>query len=60
MNKGEGNQKTQDDPWEDLILSILSVNSFPLERTYALANGLRNQGLFDPRPLANSTYQSFS
>lgn len=45
-------QPVPDDAWLDLIISILSVNNFPIEKTYAIANGLRDQGLFDPRQLA--------
>jgi hypothetical protein len=37
-----------DDPWEDLVISILSVNQYSLERTYRSIDGLRKEGLFDP------------
>lgn len=40
-----------DDPWQDLVVSILSVNQYPLERTYQSIEGLRDQGLFDPENL---------
>jgi hypothetical protein len=40
-----------DDPWEDLVVSILSVNQFSLERTYRCLDGLRDQGLLDPSEL---------
>lgn len=40
-----------DNPWEDLVLSILSVNQYSLERTYESIEGLREQGLFDPQRL---------
>jgi hypothetical protein len=40
-----------DNPWEDLVISILSVNQYSLERTYQSVEGLRNKGLFDPRRL---------
>jgi len=40
-----------DNPWEDLVISILSVNQYSLERTYQSLEGLRNEGLFDPRRL---------
>jgi hypothetical protein len=39
------------DPWEDLVISILSVNQYSLERTYRCLEGLREQGLFDPNKL---------
>lgn len=37
-----------DDAWEDLVISILSVNQYSLERTYRSVDGFRKQGLFDP------------
>jgi len=40
-----------DNPWEDLIVSILSVNQYSLERTYRCLEGLREQGLSDPNKL---------
>ena len=39
--------------WEDLILSILSVNHYSLEKTFALAGALRREGILDPANLAN-------
>ena len=35
-------------PWEDLVISILSVNNYSLERTYQSIEGLRSEGLTDP------------
>lgn len=51
------NQKTKsdDDPWSDLVVSILSVNSFPVERTYALLDRLRAEKLTDPENLSQQT-----
>jgi hypothetical protein len=40
-----------DNPWEDLVVSILSVNQYSLERTYPCLAGLREQGLLDPNRL---------
>ena len=40
-----------DDPWEDLVISILSVNNWSLEQTYRSIGGLRKEGLVDPRSL---------
>jgi hypothetical protein len=37
-----------DDPWEDLVVSLLSVNHHSVERTYKSIEGLRQQGLCDP------------
>jgi endonuclease III-like uncharacterized protein len=38
--------------WEDLILAILSVNRYSLEKTYSTLESLRREGLFDPQQLA--------
>jgi hypothetical protein len=40
-----------DDPWEDLVVSLLSVNQYSLERTYRSIEGLREQGLSNPTNL---------
>ena len=40
------------DVWEDLILAILSVNNYSLEKSYAAMGSLRREGLFDPKKLA--------
>jgi hypothetical protein len=44
-------RKRVDNPWEDLVVSILSVNQYSLERTYLSIEGLRREGLFDPQHL---------
>jgi len=44
---------TNDDPWEDLVVSLLSVNQYSLEKTYEHIDGLRKQGLFSPKNLAS-------
>lgn len=46
------NTPSTDDPWQDLVVAILAVNRYSLERTYTFAQGLRKQGLFDPHNLA--------
>jgi hypothetical protein len=43
----------KDDPWEDLVVSILSVNQYSLEHTYQALEGLRTEGLSDPSNLAH-------
>jgi len=40
-----------DDVWEDLVVSILSVNQYSLERTYSCIDGLRQQGITNPENL---------
>jgi len=37
--------------WEDLVLAILSVNTYPLEKTYLAVETLRREGIFDPQNL---------
>jgi hypothetical protein len=34
--------------WEDLVVAILSVNQYSLERTYGALPGLREQKVIDP------------
>jgi hypothetical protein len=41
------------DVWEALILAILSVNSYSVEKTRAIAKSLRREGLFDPGKIAD-------
>ena len=41
-----------DDPWEDLIISILAVNQYSLEKTYPILDRLRKSGLTSPHNLA--------
>jgi len=40
-----------EDAWEDLVVSILSVNNYSLEQAYRLLPGLREQGLSYPSNL---------
>jgi|ERR1039458_7073655 endonuclease III-like uncharacterized protein len=49
--KEPSNKPAIDDPWEDLVISLLSVNQYSLEHTYRSLDGLREQGLFDPKNL---------
>ena len=39
------------DPWEDLVISILSVNQYSLEHTFRSIDGLRKEALSDPHCL---------
>jgi hypothetical protein len=41
-----------DSPWEDLVISILAVNQYSLERTYVFLGALREQKVTDPTSLA--------
>jgi len=38
--------------WDDLVVSILSVNQYSVERTYPLLHSLREQKVTDPAILA--------
>jgi hypothetical protein len=46
---------TSDNLREDLVLSLLAVNQYSLEKTYSSLNGLRNEGLFEPENLMTWT-----
>lgn len=38
--------------WEDLVLAVLSVNQYSLEKTYSSYASLKERGLFEPEYLA--------
>lgn len=42
-----------DSPWDDLVVSVLSVNQYSLERTYPLLHGLQEQRVTEPLSLAH-------
>jgi hypothetical protein len=44
-----------DNPLDDLIAAMLSVNSYSLQKTFLLVETLRRQGLFHPQNLARWT-----
>lgn len=48
----ESQSLRRDDAWIDLVVSVLSVNNWPLERTYRLMEGLTGNGLANPSNLA--------
>ena len=39
--------------WEELILSMLAVSSYPLDRALAVQDRLRSEGIFVPQNLAH-------
>ena len=47
----------KDNPWEDLILAILSVNNYSLEKTYSAVQTLHREGLFSPENLVRWTFK---
>ena len=50
----------RDDLWEDLVLAILSVNRYSLEKTYSHVESLRREGLFDPNTLAKKSVEDIA
>jgi len=52
MSESSSRANALDYPWDDLVVSILSVNQYSLERTYGLLQGLRDQKVTDPSSLA--------
>ena len=40
-------------PWADLVMAMLSVNNYSLEKTFCLFEGLREKRFFDPEFLAS-------
>src|SRR5687767_14516591 len=46
--------ESTDDPWQDLILSMLAVNGYSLEKAFGLADKFREQDLFDPKSLTSA------
>lgn len=45
------NDDVHEEVWEDLVISILSVNNYSLEHTYRFLDGLRKQGVCHPKNL---------
>ena len=45
---------TESDPWADVVIAMLSVNNYPLDKTFSLFDQLRANRLFDPSFLAAS------
>lgn len=41
-----------DNPWEDLVIAILAVNQYSLEKTYPALSLLRDNGLLSPENLS--------
>lgn len=39
-------------PWEDLVMSVLAVNGYSIEKAYALHESLRAEGLLEPANLS--------
>ena len=54
-----GRAIANDDVWKDLVVSILSVNNYSLERAYSAVDRLRASGLFEPANLATWSVDEF-
>lgn len=48
---------TPSDVLEDLILAILAVNNYPLEKAFALRDRLRAQGWMEPQRVAKLSHE---
>jgi hypothetical protein len=44
--------------YESLIVAMLSVNNYPLEKTWKIRAGLEKEGLFDPKTLASLSLEN--
>ncbi|MDB4433322.1 hypothetical protein N9166_01145 [bacterium] len=42
-------------PWADLVIAMLAVNNYPLERAFSLLEPLTQAGLTDPETLHSSS-----
>jgi hypothetical protein len=51
-SKGVGRTYERENPWPDLIMAMLAVNKYPLEKVFALFEALDSRNLFDPESLA--------
>lgn len=51
MTKGKEESNAPDSPWEDLVIAILAVNQYSLEKAYACKSGLQAQELTVPGKL---------
>jgi len=52
MSKSASLPSNDDSLWDDLVVSILSVNQYSLERTYVFLGSLRENKITDPASLA--------
>jgi len=57
---GTGNRHAEDEFIKDLVVALLSVNFWTLERVYALHDSLEAQGLFDMRAMASLVPQAIT
>ena len=48
-----GRLTEEDELWQDLVISIMAVNGFSLERMFGYAAAFKQIGLCDPRNLAS-------
>jgi hypothetical protein len=60
INQSQPSIDLQAEVWRDLLVSILSVNNYPLEKTYAHLLGLQSEGLCSPDNLAKWTVEEIA
>lgn len=53
----EQSKPTNTSVWEDLVVSILSVNQYTLQNTYKSFDSMKEMGLFDPQNLSSWNVQ---
>ncbi len=50
------NNNKKNNPWANLVIAMLSLNSYPIERTWTLFDKLGANGLFNPQNIASWSY----
>ena len=48
------------EPWEDLVVAVLAVSLYPIERVEPCRMAFREAGLFDPNRLAAESIQALT
>ncbi len=43
-------------PWANLVIAMLSINQYPLDKTFKIFDQLESGGLFDPLKIASWHY----
>src|SRR4051794_22795609 len=53
-------QETAETVWEDLLVSMMAVNNYSLEKAFAHLGGLRAEGLVEPKNLISWTSEEIA
>lgn len=56
----EASDRELSEVWEDVVVAMLAVYSYPLERLAPISEALRDAGLFEPRRLATASIQELT